>query len=140
MRLPAPIIEGTLPAFYANEKGIAEIAIPFSMNRAVSKGEVEGFELKLKSVYGSTVIELSKGIWDEKNNVAIFTINTNKKGYYIGNFYKAQIAYINKGEVGYYSTVGVIKFTSKPNIKIEGLVVSANNNHLTQYTGVYNQY
>jgi hypothetical protein len=36
MRLPAPMIEGTLPAFYADEKGIAKLAIPFSMSRAVS--------------------------------------------------------------------------------------------------------
>ena len=33
--LSAPIIAGTLPAFYVDE-GTATIAVPFSMNRAVN--------------------------------------------------------------------------------------------------------
>ena len=141
MRLPAPMIEGTLPAFYADGKGIAKLAIPFSMSRAVSQEEVQGFELKLKSVYGSTTIDLvSSQNWDKTNNIVYFNINTNKKGYFIGNFYKAQIAYLNEKDVGYFSPVGVIKLTSKPQIKIDRLTIGTNNLHLTTYTGIYNQY
>ena len=49
--LPSPIIEGTLPAFYySDEKGCAELAIPFSMSRAVGESEVYGFKLKIKDI------------------------------------------------------------------------------------------
>jgi len=145
MRLSAPIIEGTLPAFYANENGVAEIAVPFSMSRAVSKEQIRGLKLKMRSVYGSVLINTyTSSRIDEINNIAYFTINninTNDK-YFIGNFYKAQVAYIEKAteEIGFYSTVGVIKYTSKPEIKINNLTVASNNTHLTSYTGVYNQY
>jgi hypothetical protein len=141
MRLSAPIIEGTLPAFYANENGIAEIAIPFSMSRAVSKEQIKGLQLKLKSVYNSTVIELKSSYkLDESNNIAYFIIdNVKNNKYLLGNFYKAQVAYIDKdtNEIGYYSTVGVIKYTSKPEVKINNLTVASNNTHLTSYTGTY---
>ena len=37
----------------------------------------------------------------------------------LGLFYKAQIAYVDKNDVvGYYSTIGVIKCTTRPNIFI----------------------
>jgi hypothetical protein len=50
MKLYPPVVENTLPACYKNEKGIAVITIPFSMNRAVSAAEVGGFELKIKTI------------------------------------------------------------------------------------------
>jgi hypothetical protein len=50
VKLYPPILEGTLPAFYSDEKGIVNITIPFSMNRAVSHTQIGGFELKIKTV------------------------------------------------------------------------------------------
>ena len=44
--LASPIIEGTLPAFYLDDNGIAQIAIPFSMSRAVNKNQIKGFKIK----------------------------------------------------------------------------------------------
>jgi len=39
----------------------------------------------------------------------------------VGQFLKAQMAYLNKNdEVGYYSTVGITKYTSKPVLSIQG--------------------
>ena len=47
-KLAPPLLEGTVPAFYS-ENGIAKIAIPFSMNRAVSKAQVKGIAIKVKT-------------------------------------------------------------------------------------------
>jgi hypothetical protein len=44
-----PYIEGTIPAFSSTKKGTV-ITVPFSMNRGVSKSEVVGFKLKIKTV------------------------------------------------------------------------------------------
>ena len=43
------------------------------------------------------------------------------------------------GLVGYYSTVGVTKYTTKPNVRIEGLELKKVNMHNYQYYGVYSQ-
>jgi hypothetical protein len=55
-KLYPPYIEGTIPAFYKTTDldGTvrAELTVPFSMNKAVSKWEVKGFSLKLKNVFG----------------------------------------------------------------------------------------
>ena len=54
--LAAPVINGTLPAFYS-ENGIVKITIPFSMNRSVNKAEIQAFSLKLKNVHISKSID-----------------------------------------------------------------------------------
>jgi len=39
----------------------------------------------------------------------------------VGQFLKVQMAYLDKNnEVGYYSTVGITKYTSKPILSIQG--------------------
>ena len=155
--LPSPIIEGTLPAFYVNETGIAVITVPFSMSRAVNRNEVSGFSLKIKSLQGSEYLGTfkTKTGMDYTEMVVKFELtrsSTDKYGNDIlqglgdsitltkGAFYKAQIAYINnQDEVGYYSTVGIIKYTTKPNVSIANLSTSQNNTHTYTYTGVYSQ-
>lgn len=51
-----PNLEGTLPAFYSDEKGIVYITIPFSMNRTVGQGSVGGFRLRIKTVQNNTFL------------------------------------------------------------------------------------
>ena len=71
--LPAPIIEGTLPAFYADEKGTVTITVPFSMSRAVNRNEVKGFKLKIKNLQGSTYLKTinSKSVDYDKSIVIL---------------------------------------------------------------------
>lgn len=144
-KLYPPNIEGTIPAFYKNDDGTATIAVPFSMNTAVNKSAVTGFQLKLKTVQNSTyLLSLST------NSVEDYELDTNCCVYfrltkaqadklYIGQYYKIQIAYINNYEVGYFSTVGVIKCTTKPIIEIANMTSSGINIHKYSYTGVYTQ-
>lgn len=58
----------------------------------------------------------------------------------IGQFYKCQIAYLDSNEeVGYYSSVGIGKYTTKPNLSISNLSSGSVNMHYYCYEGRYNQ-
>jgi hypothetical protein len=141
--LASPIINGTLPAFYAKEDGTAVIAVPFSMSKAVNKNEISGFKLKIRniqgSVYSDSLSSTNSSNIDYNEGVVNFILTKEQVDNFIeGAFYKAQIAYVDlKGVVGYYSTVGVIKFTTKPEVYILNLESFDNNFHFYNYTGVY---
>jgi len=49
-KLYPPVIEGIIPAFYANDDGTANLVVPFSMNPTVSWNEVGNIRLQLKTV------------------------------------------------------------------------------------------
>ena len=60
--------------------------------------------------------------------------------FYLGQHYKMQLAYIGDGnEVGYYSTVGIAKFTTKPILYIADLDSNSINNYRINFTGFYDQ-
>ena len=135
MKLYPPIIEGIIPAFYGSK-----ISIPFQMNKSVSKVEVKGFALKIKTVQNQNVIDT---ILIDKNEIQNFDWETisfpiDSDKLKIGQFYKIQLAYydIQDGvpEVVYYSTVGIVKYTTKPDLKIE----ESNESKYSQtYLGIY---
>lgn len=155
-KLSPPLLEGTIPAFYSdadvNGQGIVKITIPFAMNRAVSKVQVGGLALKIKTIQSSSYLytaqnldplsfELEDSPWVE------FILHTNINAenqliqkLRIGQFYKFQLAFIDTtGEIGYYSTVSIGKYTSKPELRINSLSNSALNMHEYTYTGFYSQ-
>lgn len=134
-KLYPPQIEGTIPAFCGDK-----IVVPYSMNKTVSSKEVGGFALKIKTVTSNQYIAYveSNGFTADQ---AEFDIGDFKNKLNIGQHYKVQLAYINKeGEnqklVGYYSTIGVIKYTAEPQVYIEGLTSNINQ-HIYDYIGVY---
>ena len=136
-KLYPPVIEGTIPAFYGDE-----IIVPYSMNKSVNKDEIAGFSLKIKTVQNNLYL----GTLEESSFTSSevrFPINNLKLN--IGQYYKVQMAYIYKnsdgsrGEAGYYSTVGVVKCTSKPEVSIVGLKTGERNAHLYSYLGHYKQ-
>lgn len=147
-KLAPPLLEGTVPAFYS-ENGVAKLAIPFSMNRAVSKAQVKGIAIKVKtaqgtsSIYSDTTLneellcfyDLETAPWVE------FYIPDTSVKFNVGQFYKVQLAYINAidNSIGYYSTVGVTKCTAKPHISIEHMQDGKINSHIYEYQGIYRQ-
>lgn len=143
-KLYPPSINGTIPAF-CNKNGTVLITVPFSMNKAVSKSEVVGFALKIKTVSGvvkgviKTTQKNSKSSYDiDENSEATF--DATSYDFVVGQYYKFQLAYIGTdGIVGYYSTVGVAKYTTIPEVSIEGLYFGKVNSHKYEYTGVYSQ-
>ena len=120
-KLYPPNIQGTLPSFY-EEKGTVKLTVPFSMNKSVSASEVSAISLRLKTALTDEIIydnEKTSMVLTESGATATFNLPKQDPPLIIGNYYKVQIAYINnKNEVGFYSTVGVIKFTSKPVVYI----------------------
>ena len=142
-KLHPPIIEGTIPAFYGNS-----LYVPFAMNKAVSPSEINGFYLKIKTIQSNYFLgTVYTGLqWQDINpdpeveelkEIMVngdYNISTNsyvnfiipdsiKNKLNIGQYYKIQIAYADTtNEAGYYSTVGVIKYTTKPRIEVESTI------------------
>ena len=139
-KLYPPNIEGTIPAFYGTT-----LVVPFSMNKAVSKNEIYGFTIKIKTVQSGTYI-ISKDAIDfsfDPYCQAVFDLSeiANNK-LRVGQSYKIQMAYIGpENMVGYYSTVGVVKYTAEPRVYIDGLESGRDNinMHQYEYVGVYYQ-
>ena len=133
-KLYPPTISGIIPAFSGGT-----ITVPFSMNRAVSKSEVGGFSLKIKTISNDTIDTIiTRGNINSivAKQYVNFSISENKVT--LGQFYKLQLAYIDiNNEIGHYSTVGVVKCTIKPTIKIEGLSVVSVNPHQYDYVLIY---
>lgn len=151
-KLYPPYIEGTLPAFWVDNEGNGEMVIPFAFNKAVSKEEIKSLSIKIKSVQndvllGSTTLDKNGGSWSTDGEVRFevkeFSLqNGTNLGISIrrGMFYKIQLAFVDKsGTIGYYSTVGVIKCTSKPTVNIVGFDKNKVNNNSTEFIGSFTQ-
>lgn len=147
-KLYPPTIPGTIPAFCTTVDGTS-IEVPFSMNRAVGLTEFTGFALKIKKVSGTLVGTVFE---DDCANISVeqgaveFTLPTEiVEKLTQGQFYKVQIAYMNKAQnsesrsIGIYSTIGVVKYTTMPLVAIENMSETSVNNHSYSYTGTYRQ-
>lgn len=153
-KLYPPYIEGTIPAFYGTEvegdssNTIYSLTVPFSMNKGVGLNEVAGYQLKIKTIQSNQVI-YNKWISDPLaggRGEVTFTFSTQdlliSEDLEIGQYFKLQLAYVGlskQPDTGYFSTVGVTKLTTKPEIYIEGMSVDGTNTHRMSYTGVYKQ-
>lgn len=151
-KLYPPQIDGILPAFYKNytedgEVKNAAIAIPFGMNRAVTLEEVYKLSLRLKTVSTNTIIYVGEcDSFDRTELIAYFTIDKETaKKLNEGQFYKGQVAFINRNEIdetkviGYYSTVGTIKCVAKPKVTIGGYDPLQINTFIQEFIGEYQQ-
>ena len=138
-KLYPPIIKSVLPAFY-KESNTFTIKIPFTMNKMVGINNVTAMFLRLKTVQTNQMkLCVSTKIFNLEQGIVTFIIeNANTYDLTPGVFYKAQLAYwysedANKEPsvttAGYFSTVGIIKYIQKPEVKIVGLNLSGINNH-----------
>lgn len=137
-KLYPPGLEGTIPAFYG-----ATIVVPFSINPAVSPNEITGLVLKIKKVNSNEVILTKNNSYydaTEKFQAHFILTSEELKLFNIGQFYRAQIAFIDNNNItGYFSTVGVIKYTGFPIVEILDLERLNSNFHLYDYVGSYTQ-
>lgn len=61
-KLYPPVIEGTIPAFNKDTDGTITLMVPFSMNRSVSKADIKGFSVKVKTIQSNSfVVTLNNG-------------------------------------------------------------------------------
>lgn len=141
-KLYPPYIEGTIPAFFESDKGEVKLTTPLSMNKAVGISDVKGFELKIKTAQTGILLGTfkSKGFDIVSKMEAWFDLEDIKNKLTVGQYYKIQIAYIDENDLpGYYSTVGVAKYTSMPTVTIDGLREDIINTHQNKYLGAYSQ-
>lgn len=120
------------------------------MNKTVGKSDVSGFVLMFKAIQSNKVLGyLQTSIlngnvynWDFESSSITFSINTNESLYSklkTGQSYKIQLAYVSASNlIGYYSTVGIVKYTTNPKVEILSLQSGININPTTFY-GRYSQ-
>ena len=131
-KLYPPIIEGILPACYGTE-----LTVPYAINRANNFEDIKGFRLKVRNARTNMYEDQYSNIKEYNKEKVIFDLSTNNK-FEVGKYYKIQLACVDKdNQIGFYSDVGVIKYTGIPMISIEGLEDEINNPHLYSYIGKY---
>ena len=136
-KLLPPYIEGGLAAQMGDG-----IAIPFRLNKAVSIYQVRKMYARIKTVATDkwlATLETDSFSMSETDGtyVASFALG-DELTLNPGQCYKVQLAFGDGQIQGYFSTVGVFKYTTKPNIYIEGLANFETGNLYT-YIGVYDQ-
>ena len=117
-KLLPPIIESKLPAQFGDR-----ITIPFLNNSAVGINDYSGMVLKIKTINTNIVVDSIDG-----SKKGIFNINTDLLK--VGQHYKAQIAYKDEDMEGYFSTVGIFKYTAEPTIKLYSNDIELNHSEI----------
>ena len=121
------------------------------MNGAVSEAQFTGFSLRLRTASsGSYVLPpIYSNAYSVAEGEVTFTLTaSHAKALNEGQYYKIQLAYcatqekdetgkVNGKEIGYYSTVGVAKCVSKPEVSIRNLVFENINAFNNEYFGLY---
>lgn len=141
VKLYPPYIEGKLPAQIAPEKEQtnATLVFNFEMNRAVSASDIETLSAIIRAVAtNSQVAVLSAKNHTITSSTGVATFEIEKSKLKIGQFYKLQLAYQHTDKtIGYYSTVGVFKYTATPRVEINELTSGQPNAPLGVYIGRY---
>lgn len=162
VQLYPPIIPNVLTAMYNEDtRGIA-IAIPFSLNRAVSASQIYNFNIKIKTVFDNktiytgdilTNIDYTQGQSKAvAEMIAAGVISGHIKSapaLVVGQYYKIQVAFINFSDatggstpsptVGIYSSIATIKYTALPEVAIQGdLSTTEDNIFAYTYQGSFN--
>lgn len=94
-RLYPPNLENTIPAFYGTS-----IEVPFSMNSTVSRDQIEGFMLQIKSLTSNSALInniISNNFNIEKQKVKFVLLQEQVNKLNVGQYYKLQIAYLPQG-------------------------------------------
>lgn len=158
-KLYPPVIYSTLPPFYHNDDNELVITVPFNNNRSVSRNNISDMILRIKTIQTDYVNLDFAFIGDNIGDVeglnkayengtitfkiprTVWQVSPQQWIVNIGQYYKIQLAYVDtNGNDGYFSSVGISKFTFYPDVYIEGLDPSSTNNHNYTYVGRYSQF
>lgn len=127
---------------------LTTVVIPFSLNKVVSASQVAYCVLRLKRTDNDAIvttmpIPCDAGRWKAQYVTTLqleFNLDEDTvKRLHVGSAYKAQIAYvdIDAQETGYYSSVGIIKYTSEPVVTLAGFNTAKVNAVSAAYVGLY---
>ncbi len=138
-RLNPPQISSKIPAFSENV-----MKIPFVLNKAVSPIQFNKIAIIVKTVSTNTTVmtgETSSYYYDYDKHCYFAFFNNLKDDYKfspkVGQYYKISIACVTDNVAGFYSTTGIIKYTSHPSVSILDRGDTVNNTY--EYTGLYSQ-
>lgn len=137
VQLYAPYIDNKLPAF--KNTSTVTIKVPFQMNRTVGDDQIDDFAIIVKTVSTNTVkidSSVRASNFDIDNGMVTFRISNTDGKFITGQYYKVQIAYVNDGTVGHFSTPAIVKCTGDVTIDIEGFISNKEKNKHS-YTGTY---
>ena len=153
-KLYPPIIESVLPAFCLereNGKVVgASLSINFELNKAVAEAEIKGVALRLRTISTNRYIVKDDVCKDYTPDIVAgntnFILNTSNVSadalamLKVGQYYKVQLAFISvNDEVGYFSSIGVIKCVAKPRAEIANYSISELNIFTPEIIGQYLQ-
>lgn len=137
-KLNPPIIESKLNAFASKR-----LVIPFTLSKAVGAADFNAVVMLIKTVStGRQIALVETTVYHSTVHgyQAEFTLDsTVLESLTVGQYYKIQLALKNEDGLGYYSTVGIIKYTAMPTVDIEELKDTNSKQHVYQYTGKYTQ-
>ena len=107
-KLFPPTIDGKLPAIKCLGENTFRLNIPFLHNDAIGSGLYTDIAIEIKAAATNLWIEsLTINKEDIENSTIKMDISSSK--FKVGQYYKIQLAYLDSGEAGMYSTVGVAK-------------------------------
>ena len=116
-KLNPPILENLIPPMVkpVAPATTARVVIPYVMNRSVGISEVSGIKVKFRTIGGIQIGEVEDASSYTETQVVINALDVSK--FNVGQYYKVQIAYVDgTDEIGYYSSVGIIKYIATPSI------------------------
>lgn len=117
-RLFPPFIEGGLPAFVL-EGEEPQIVVNYTLNRGVNYGAIGGYQLQVKKVTTNRTVATLTGDTSAGEGVAVFSAKEIKAQLVEGQYYKFQLAFVDKRSVvGYFSTPGIARYISAPAAEI----------------------
>jgi hypothetical protein len=141
-QLYPPYLNEVLPAFAGSI-----MKIPFTMNPAVSTGDIAGFVIRIKNVNSNSILhEIIRDYTSDASAIQkivkrqyLLIDGSVIKNLAAAKFYKIQIAYLDKSKVKpiYYSSVALIKKCIKPTLLIESLSSEKVVEYPHIFTGVY---
>ena len=155
MILYAPIIEPSIPAFSLTTTTIDEqeyyigLKIGFQHNIAVAETDVGGIVCLIKDVNTGKIISKDGFAisidWNTSTCTAniVFLPDQKPEDLILGNFYKIQIAYVDKAHpstIGPYSTVGITRYlgaSGRFELGINDLKLKETNKNRIKYKGTY---
>lgn len=131
-KLFPPHLEAKLPATF----GYDVIQIPYGRNPAVGSQDYKNLNIIIKTVSTNKLLYEGRVSSYDDNHIELYRALV-----YLteGQYYKIQLAFVSSqsDEVGYYSSVGTMKYTKEPTIQINGLKEDATNNFNSSYQGLY---
>lgn len=120
------------------------LEVPFTMNKMTSKSEIGGVKMRIRAA--DTDLELGRLAAEDTQvssnslSYAYFDLTPIAASIIVGKYYKIQLAYIDAQDstnIGYYSTVSIVKCTAYPSVGIANLSSTSTNPDYGSYVGEY---